>query len=448
MSVSRLPIKTSVRADIASEDAAALAFVDRYVDCLRFDHSAGSWYRFDGACWRKDSTKIALQWARDIAREIGDDSRDDRARAIIGRAGFAKGVETLARVDQRVAVTSDMWDRDQFLLGTPDGVVDLRTGELREPDPADMVSKSTAVAPAPRADCPRFIAFLHEACGGDAELVAFLQRWFGYSLTGDVREQQLVFFVGDGGNGKSVLINTIRGLMGAYSANAAMDSFVESYGAKHPADMAALCGARLVTASETEQGRAWDEVRLKTLTGGDAITARHMRQNFFTFEPTFKLAFVGNHAPDLRSVSAAMRRRVNIVTFDHKPARPDLLLEQKLRAEWPAILRWAINGAVEWQAGGLRRPAAIIAASDAYFREQDIFGRWLEDECVVEPGNELVRTPSASLWNSWRGYAAANGKSAGRMNEFAGMLEKRGMRPYRTNSGRGFSGVNLREVTP
>lgn len=439
------PLKRSIP-DVVSEDSAALAFVDRFVDILRFDHSVGAWFKFDGARWNRDGTRAALEWAREIGRELSAGARDDKSRAVIGRAGFAKGVETLARVDQRISVTSDQWDRNPFLLGTPGGTVDLRTGNLREPDPVDLISKSAACAPAPEADCPRWRAFLDEATGGDKALVGFLQRFAGYCLTGDVREHALLFIVGEGGNGKSVLLNTLRGVIGSYCANAAMDSFVAAYGEKHPADMAALQGARLVTASETERGRAWDEVRLKTLTGGDPITARHMRQNFFTYEPTFKLAFIGNHTPDLRSVNTAMRRRINIVKFDNTPTKPDPLLETRLRGEWPAILRWAIDGCVEWQAGGLRRPAAVVAASEAYFNAQDILNRWVDDECVLTPENELARTTSAALWESWRRYAAANGKAPGRINELAAALEKRGARRYWEREGRGFSGISVRSA--
>ena len=335
--------------------------------------------------------------ARQLTRALAETERNDRLRQSLLRRDFVLGVEKFAQVDQRVSVTADHWDRDHWLLGTPTGTVDLRSGQLREAFPADFMTKVTAVGPTPTAGCPLFKRFISEACGGNEELVAFIQRVAGYVLTGDTREHALFFIVGDGGNGKSVLLNVLRGVLGDYARAAAMDSFVAAYGDRHPADLAALAGARLVVASETEQGRFWDEVRLKQLTGADPITARFMRRDFFTFSPTFKLLFSGNAKPDLRGVSDAMRRRMNIIEFKHRPAAPDLQLESKLKAEWPGILRWMIDGALEWQKAGLKRPACVNAATEAYFHEQDVLSRFLEEDCGIDPGNELMKTPSAKI---------------------------------------------------
>jgi putative DNA primase/helicase len=208
--------------------------------------------------------------------------------------------------------------------------------------PINMITKITAVAPADKASCPLWLHFLDEATGGDPELTRLLQQWFGYCLTGSTQEHALMFIHGDGGNGKSVFLNTVAGIMGDYAVTAPMDAFTISTGDRHPADLAMLRGARLVAASETEQGRSWAESRIKQLTGGDPISARFMCRDWFTFKPSFKLTIVGNHAPMLTSVDDAMRRRINIVPFTHKPAHPDPTLESKLRKERPSILRWAM----------------------------------------------------------------------------------------------------------
>ncbi|MCW2317629.1 putative DNA primase/helicase [Rhodoblastus acidophilus] len=429
---------------IVTEDSAALEFAERHKDVLRFDHSAGSWFRFDGASWLRDATGVAFEWARQQARTMSAGERDNRVRYAISRTSFARGVERFAQHDQRLATTADVWDRDPWLLGTPGGTIDLRNGALREPDPADMITKVTAVAPEAADNCPRWKQFLAESCGGDAALIAFLQRFVGYALTGLTTEHSLVFLVGPGGNGKSVFLSVLRGILGDYARVAAMDSFVASYGDRHPADIAALNGARLVVASETEEGRAWDETRLKALTGGDAVSARFMRGNFFTFTPKFKLLFIGNDKPSLRTVNDAMRRRLHIVEFGHKPERPDLRLEEKLRAEWPAILRWALNGCRKWQMFGLRPPPCVVAASEAYFRDQDVLSRFLDEECIFEVGNDLMRTAAADLWAAWTQYARDNLKPPGRLNEFASALEKRGARKFRTNAVRGFVGIALK----
>jgi putative DNA primase/helicase len=205
-------------------------------------------------------------------------------------------------------------------------------------------------------------------------LIRFLQQWAGYCLTGDTREHALVFVCGPGGNGKSVLINVIMGILHEYAVTAAMETFTASKSDRHPTDLAMLRGRRLVTASESEEGRAWAESRIKQMTGGDPITARFMRQDFFTFCPQFKLIIIGNHKPVLHCVDDAARRRFNIVPFTRTPASPDPLLEEKLKTEWPGIFRWMIEGCLDWQAHRLIRPASVVDATEDYFSAPRVAG--------------------------------------------------------------------------
>ena len=165
---------------------------------------------------------------------------------------------------------------------------------------------------------------------------------------------------GDGGNGKGVFLNTIASVMADYAVAAAMETFVSSSTDKHPTDLAMLRGARLVYASETEEGRNWADSRIKQMTGGDRIRARFMRQDFFEYLPQFKLLLIGNHQPNLRNIDDAAKRRFNIVPFTHKPPTPDPDLMTKLHAEWPGILRWLIDGCLAWQRVGLVRPPVVV----------------------------------------------------------------------------------------
>jgi putative DNA primase/helicase len=279
---------------------------------------------------------------------------------------------------------------------------------------------------------------LREATGGDDALIRFLQQFLGYSLTGSTREHALLFVYGGGGNGKSVLLNTVSWIFGNYETTAAIDAFVATRGEKHTTDLAMLRCARLVTASEIAKGRVWNENLVKQVTGGDPITARFMRQDNFTFRPIFKLIVIGNHKPRLQSVNEAVRRRFNIVPLDQKPAKPDLQLEEKLRGEAPGILRWMIDGCLDWQKAGLVRPASVLAATAEYFAMQDLFGQWLEDECVVEPGNRWKSAKSAELFTSWGDYAKRAGEHPGSKVSFADELKERGLEP-----GKGTGGVPL-----
>jgi putative DNA primase/helicase len=275
-------------------------------------------------------------------------------------------------------------------------------------------------------------------------MIRFLQQWAGYCLTGDTRQHSLVFVFGNGGNGKSVFLNVLTGILADYAKTATMDAFVASHNDRHSTDLAMLHGARLVTASETEEGRQWAEARIKQLTGGDPITARFMRQDNFTFHPQFKLTIVGNHQPILRNVDDAMRRRFNLVPFTRKPERPDRQLEEKLKAEWSEILRWMIEGCLDWQTNGLTRPTGVDDATSAYFSDQDLMAQWLEDECDCEPGNEYKWATSAQLFTSWATYARRAGEEPGSQKSFGAALGKRGFVKSRKPGDRGYLGIRLK----
>lgn len=436
-----------------TEDGVARAFSAKYAETMRYDHDLGAWFCWTGTHWRQDRTSAALDFCRELAREASQ-NMSGKALATARKAGFAGGVERLARADRRHAVTQETWDTDPWLLGTPSGTVDLRTGSVGPHQPSDHITKLAAVGPDEHEACPLWHRFLEDATGGDGDLVTFLAQWVGYCLTGDTREQSLVFIHGDGGNGKGVFINTVQGLLADYAKAASMATFVKTSSDRHPTDLAALRGARLVTASETEDGRAWDETRIKNLTGGDRIAARFMRQDFFEYQPQFKLTILGNHRPALSSVDSAMRRRFLIVPFRQKPSVPDRQLEEKLRAEWPGILRWAINGCLEWQENGLMRPASVMDATEDYFAAQDVFGQWLAEDCRIDPGKASLFETSKALYESWQAFARAAGEDPGTAKRFGDALAKRGItretrrvngKPSKVWSGIGLSGMIYRE---
>jgi len=212
----------------------------------------------------------------------------------------------------------------------------------------------------------------------------------------------------------------------------------------HPTELARLRGARLVTASETEKGHAWAEAKIKALTGGDRIAARFMRQDFFEFQPQFTLIISGNHKPTLSNVDDAIRRRFNIIPFMRKPSIPDLDLEMKLRAEWPMILRWMIDGCLDWQRNHLIRPEGVTAATAAYFADQDSLGQWLDENCDVEPDNPHKSDTVADLFASWAKYATEAGEKSGNKKGFNDALQSRGLKPARGSKGvRMFKGLRL-----
>jgi putative DNA primase/helicase len=388
---------------------------------------------------------LAYSYCREVSRKVSD-KLSPRERAPLRKAAFAAGVERLARSDRAHAVNQSAWDQDAWLLGCRGGVVDLRTGQLEVADPSQGITKHAAAAPS-GTGCPTWLRFLSEATAGDNEMVEFLQRWCGYCLTGDTREHALIFLYGSGGNGKSVFLNTIDRIMGDYATTAAMDTFTSSRGDKHPTELALLKGARLVSSSETEEGRAWAESRIKQMTGGDPISARFMRQDFFTYIPQFKLTIVGNHAPALANVDEAARRRFNIVPFTVKPENPDRELEAKLEKEWSAILQWMIDGCVMWQTDGLKRPESVVAATEQYFAGQDLTAQWMEECTRVETGNEHLFETSADLFKSWSDFAKSNGEEVGTSKGLGPKLRRHGLRAKAKKIGnktsRGWVGIEL-----
>jgi putative DNA primase/helicase len=295
-------------------------------------------------------------------------------------------------------------------------------------------------------ECPIWRQFLAEVTGGDTELQAYLQRMAGYSLTGSTQEHALFFLYGTGANGKSVFVNTLATILGDYAANAPMDTFMETRTDRHPTDMAGLRGARFVAAIETEQGRRWAESKIKNLTGGDKISARFMRQDFFEFFPQFKLFVAGNHKPAIRNIDEAMKRRLHLIPFTITvpPERRDKLLQQKLLAERDGILAWAIQGCLDWQRlGRLDPPQQVLEATEEYFEAEDALGRWLDERCVREAN---AKSLTAELFNDWKRWADAAGEFIGSQKRFADLLITRGIEKWRNSSGvRGFRGIGLKQ---
>jgi putative DNA primase/helicase len=409
-----------------TEDDVAEDFADRYGQDLRFDHDRGKWFQWNGNGWASNNTGLAFDFARRLCRE----HRGEKVTMASKKA--AEAVEHMARRDQRLAVTSSIWDHDPYLLGTPGGTLELKTGLLRPANRQDFITKRVIVTPAdPGTDCPIFKKFLAEATAGDEGLQRFLQQWVGYGLTGDTSEQALVFVYGPGGNGKGVFLGVVTEIMADYAKTAAMETFVASKHQRHLTELAMLHGARVVTASETEKNQSWSESRINQLTGEDPITANFMRQDHFTFRPSFKLTLIGNHKPKLGAVTEAARRRFNIVPFEHKPKVPDKTLKTKLRAEYPAILRWMVEGCLDWQKNGLVRPEIVTATTAQYFEEQDLIGRWIDEKCECAPG---VKDSASNLFASWKEFALANGEGPETMTVFSSLLHQRGFQKKKSGA--------------
>jgi putative DNA primase/helicase len=430
----------SLRPPAFTDEALALKFAERHSADLRYVAGLAKWLIWTGSLWRQDDTLLAFDFVRARCRQASAECQREGVARSLASAKTVAGVERLAKSDRRLVAVIDQFDADPMLLNTPGGVVDLKTGCLRPHRADDYLTKITAAAPT--GDCPRWMAFLYRACGGDPELVAFLQRMAGYALTGRTSEQALFFLYGLGANGKSVFINTLTGILGDYSRTAPIETFTASSVERHPTDLAGLRGARLVISVETEEGRRWAESRIKQMTGGDKIAARFMRQDYFEFSPQFKLLIAGNHKPGLRSVDEAIRRRFNLVPFrvTIPPEERDGELGNKLKAEWPGILRWMIAGCLEWQKKGLCTPAAVSEATNDYLESEDALSAWIDACCTRDPQAWM---PTSELFASWRSWSEQAGEPIGTMKWFSQKMDDRGFKKHRTKSDRGLAGLRL-----
>ena len=423
-----------------SDDALALSFADLHADKLRYVVK-WSWMLWNGTHWQSDGKLKHYDYARSICREAAASCNELKLQKGLASNKTVAAVVQMARSDHRLVSTVEQWDADPWLLNTPDGVIDLRTGIMREHRAEDLITRITAVSPSKDA-CPLWHTFLDRVTGGDKALQQYLQRVCGYALTGLTREHALFFLWGTGANGKGTFINAVTGVLADFHRIASIETFTASHGDRHPTDLAGLMGARLVTANETEEGRRWAEAKVKMLTGGDKVTARFMRQDFFDYMPQFKLMIAGNHKPGLRAVDEAIRRRFNLIPFTVTipPEERDPDLGEKLKAELPGIMQWMIDGCLDWQKQGLAPPEAVTAATDAYMEAQDAIGAWVEEACESDP---QAKEKAGDLYASWKAWADRSGEFAGSMKMFSQKLIDRDYGQWRTGSARGFVGLRI-----
>lgn len=427
--------------DWTSDDGLGLAFSRRYAEDWRYCAEWGQWLSWTGSRWNPDRTLVVQHLVRGVCRAASALAERPSQRSKLASSSTVAGVERLARSDPRHSSSAQDWDSDVWAFNTPSGTVDLRTGAMRRHARADRLTRM-ATAGMGR-DSPLWRRFLADVTGGDTQMQTYLQRVAGYCLTGVTTEHALFFLYGTGANGKSVFVNTLTSILGDYATSAPMDTFMESRGERHPTELAGLRGARFVSAVETEEGRRWNESKLKAITGGDKIMARFMRQDFFEYIPQFKLVIAGNHKPAIRNVDEAMKRRLHLIPFTVTvpPARRDPELAQKLLGERDGILRWAVDGCLDWQQHGLEPPASVSDATQDYFEDEDAHGQWMAVAGALDPNAFAL---SSDLYGSWKVWAEENGEYVGSIKRLIAALAVRGLAPHRNSTGqRGLIGFRL-----
>jgi putative DNA primase/helicase len=396
----------------------AQRFATRYADRILFTPGKG-WLAFDGQRWKPDSFLQCMEHAKETARLIVEEVQylpHDLAKS--ARRKFADNSLSKASLERMVDLAKSLvivddskLDADPWLFNTKTGTIDLRTGNCEDHDPGDLLTKIAPVAANRMAKCPQFRKFLKRITNSDRALMKYIKKCAGYTLTGMTREQVFFFCYGkSGSNGKSTLANLLRDMMGDYSCHTPTDTLLtKQHDNNIPADLARLAGVRMVTAIEANFNRHLDEAKLKSMTGGEPITARFMRQNFFEFLPVFKLWLVANDMPRVRGTDTAFWRRVRVIPFEVKipESEKDLELPTKLRQEFPGILAWAVRGCREWQTHGLIEPQSVKQASGRWLEAADHLKRFVAEILISDPTNRLA---SSALFRQYTLWCTENGE--------------------------------------
>lgn len=423
-----------------SEDAIALAFVDKHGGEYRYVPPWHRWLRWDGKRWCDDSTGRVYERIRYLVRVHVEGKKTERSTA---NASFVGGVERLMRTDQRIVVLPDQLDADPWLLNTQSGIVDLQTGAVRPHDPAALCTHIAGASVDPEQGADLWREFLHGITQGDLELESYLQRVAGYCATGVTPEDLLVYLFGTGANGKSSFAEAVAHALGDYAKAFPPEVLMESKGERHPTDLAQFMGVRFALTSEPGSNATWNDSRVKALTGDAIISARFMRGDFFTFPRTHKTIVLGNHMPRLAEVTHAVRRRAQLVPFRavFAPA-PGVGMRERLKAEaGGAILAWVVEGARLWGATGTAPPAVVRDLTAEYLSDQDLIGQWLNERCERAPqASEL----SGALHRNYVAWCEGQGVRPKSNVGLSAHLVSLGFQKRATMVGKLFNGLRLK----
>lgn len=418
----------------------------------RYVHQWDVWHLWDGKRWVPDHERRVVRDAVECVRAMRTEIpmlTMPTAKKVIDFALKSERSDRLAamlnsaRSHDSVSTTPDKLDRDPYALNVGNGTVDLKTGELSPHRGNALLTKLVAVDYDENAQAPTWEAFLAKVLPDEA-VREYVRRAIGYSLSGDVGEHCLFVCYGSGRNGKTTLLETAQRIAGDYGKSAPPDLLLSKRTDRHEEEVAELHGARFVTAVEAGEGRYWDEARVKWLTGGDTLNARHMYQRRFQFPPSHHLWVATNHKPHARGTDLGFWRRVHLIPFavTIPDAEVDHDLRSKLERELPGILRWAVEGARVWREGGLRPPKVVRDATDEYRSREDVLGHFIADCCVLVP---QARATLQALHDSYTEWAEQNGERAMSKIDLASALEERpNIARYRSKSSRGLAGIGLR----
>lgn len=418
------------------------------------------WYVYNGSYWKQDNQGLIEKAADKIINNlknesviISPDATDKEIKAakkkwnnfIHRERSHASKINMINEAKHLVPVLHNQWDQEKMLLNTPSGYIDLTNGILHDHDYRKMFTQETGIDYTTNIDCPLWIEFLNQTFSNDKELIHFVQKIVGYSLTGSNVEQVMFILYGNGRNGKSVFLNIIKYIAGSYAKTMNAASIMQKHnssGQGPSSDIARLEGARLVVSSEANEGDRLDESLIKQMTGGDTLVARYSYGRDFEFNPVFKLWMATNHMPKIYGTDEGIWRRLVIVPFNHTVKREniDKNLEDKLKAESMGILKWAIDGAMMWQREGLNEPEIVKQTGHEYREEMDVIQAFLDEECTI---SQQLKVRASDLFDAYKDWADKTNNWQGMTNTKFGLEIKKRFQKKKTRSGAFYYGLNL-----
>ncbi|MBT9156800.1 MAG: hypothetical protein DDT37_01790 [Firmicutes bacterium] len=429
---------------------------------LRYCEPWRKWLVWNGNHWGDDDTLAVMRHAKEtvkamvlttmegVATATTDETRDylfARAR-LIAKCFSRQKLEamiTLAQSEQGIPVLPTSLDRNPYLFNVKNGTVNLQTGELQRAQRSNLLTKTATTDYNPGAKCPLWLAFLDRIFSGNQFLISYVQKMAGYSLTGDVSEQALFILYGKGANGKTVLITTLLSALGEYGKPGAMNLLMAKKHEQHPTEIADLQGARLITVTESGEGKRLAENLVKQLTGGDKLKARRMREDFWDFEPTHKIWLATNHKPEIKGGDHAIWRRIRLIPFTVTipDEEQDKQLAEKLKQELQGILNWMVEGCLAWQREGLRMPEEVTSATQGYAAEMNTIKAFVEETCVAACD---ARITLASLYFAYSSWCSSSGERPVSRKKLAGKLEELGYEKRRGSENKVFIfGIGLKD---
>lgn len=435
----------------------AQRFLDQLPHSFLYSMTDKMWYAYNGSYWEQDNQGLIEKAADEVINNlkneplvIQDDADKDKVqnawqKFIKGERSRSSKVNMINEIKHLVPVLHSQWDKEKMMLNTPSGYIDLTNGTLHDHDYKKMFTQETGVDYTEKVDCPLWIEFLNQTFQNDQELIHFIQKIVGYSLTGSNAEQVMFILFGNGRNGKSVLLNIIKYISGSYAKTMNATTIMQKHnnsGQGPTSDIARLEGARLVVSSEANEGDRIDESLIKQMTGGDTLVARYSYGRDFEFDPVFKLWMATNHMPKIYGTDEGIWRRLIIIPFTHtvKKENIDKNLEDKLKAESMGILKWAIDGAMMWQREGLNPPEVIKQASQDYREEMDVIEAFISECCVI--GNDY-KIKASELFDAYKKWADETNNWEGMSNTKFGMEISKRFKKKKTMHGIFYYGVDL-----